>query len=99
MKYLILMIIIIGLILVSCSPQLPVGKECSADSDCVPAECCHAKTAVSKEKAPNCAGMFCTMDCQPKTLDCGQGEVKCLEGRCEAVLNEANLDDEVIMVE
>lgn len=70
-------------LLIGCAPV-----ECSADEDCVKAACCHAKDAVSKENAPDCAGVLCTMDCVPETTDCGQGEIKCIEGSCEAVINK-----------
>ena len=71
--------------LVACS--VPTEKVCSVDSDCIAAQCCHAADAVNKENAPDCSGMLCTMNCEPNTLDCGQGAVQCVSGSCEAVLN------------
>ncbi len=62
-----------------------IDKECITDTDCVPAECCHPDTCVPIEKAPNCNGIFCTQECAPSTLDCGQGSCGCIEGRCNAV--------------
>ncbi len=77
--------------LISCTSvpenSLSADKQCSTDHECVQATCCHAKEAVNIEKAPDCAGILCSMECQPETLDCGQGEVKCLEGKCQVVLN------------
>lgn len=60
--------------------------QCTADADCVAATCCHAKAAINKDYAPDCSGIFCTQECVPETLDCGQGEIKCVESACEAVL-------------
>jgi len=71
--------------LVSC---VPAEKECSVDKDCVPATCCHASEAVNKENALKCGGMLCSAECEPGTIDCGQGEVKCVSGKCEVVLKE-----------
>ena len=62
-------------------------KQCSSDQDCVPATCCHPTDAVNREFAPNCHGVFCTEVCEPNTIDCGQGEIKCIDNICQAVLN------------
>ena len=59
--------------------------ECSVDSDCVREICCHASTCTSKEQAPDCSNLFCTTECVPETLDCGQGECKCIKGQCKVV--------------
>ena len=56
--------------------------------ECVPASCCHATECVLKNKAPNCDGMFCTMNCEPDTLDCGQGSCEFVNGKCEVIWNE-----------
>ena len=77
--------ILLSVLLVSCTPA---EKSCSVDTDCVQATCCHPTAAVPKEAGPDCAGQFCTQECMPGTIDCGQGEIKCLEGSCEVVLNE-----------
>ncbi len=61
------------------------GAGCSTDSECVPAECCHATACVSKSQAPQCADVMCTMECRGGTLDCG-GSCGCKEGKCNAVL-------------
>lgn len=82
-RYLILLISLFSLFIVSCTPA---EKVCTEDLDCVPADCCHAVDAVNSENAPDCRGVLCSAVCEPGTLDCGQGEVKCISGRCEAVL-------------
>lgn len=71
---------LILVLLVGCA--VPVEKECSNDRDCVPATCCHASEAVSKEEGPDCSGQICTAECVSGTIDCGQGEIACFEGRC-----------------
>ncbi|MCK4589002.1 MAG: hypothetical protein KAT77_01045 [Nanoarchaeota archaeon] len=63
-----------------------IEAECSVDADCVAATCCHASEAVPLSQAPDCADIFCTTECVPGTLDCGQGEIKCLDGKCEAII-------------
>lgn len=74
-------VLILTLFLVACSQT--IGVECVNDKECTANKCCHADEAVSVENAPNCESVFCTMDCQPGTLDCGQGEVKCVNNKCE----------------
>lgn len=77
------------LLLAACaSPPaaIPAEKQCSVDSDCLPAQCCHPKDAVNKNSAPNCQGLLCTQECVPNTIDCGQGEIKCMQGECKAVM-------------
>lgn len=83
MKRAIISVLLISLFLISCTPA---EKACTVDADCVPAACCHAVDAVNKENAPDCRGVLCTAVCEPGTLDCGQGEVKCVSGQCKAVL-------------
>lgn len=61
---------------------------CSSDEDCVPDSCCHPKSCVSNIEAPVCKGIACTMNCEPATLDCGQGSCNCVNNKCEAVFNE-----------
>src|SRR3989338_4781863 len=77
--------IIVMMLLTSCT-SVENPKQCTQDSDCVPAQCCHATDAVNKDAAPNCQGKACTLDCAPNTLDCGQGEIKCIENTCTAVI-------------
>ena len=86
-KVLIGVLVIFSLFLVSCSP-VPVEKQCTSDTDCVAAQCCHSTDTVNKNYAPDCQGVICTQECQPETLDCGQGTIKCLAKGCTVVLNE-----------
>jgi len=69
-----------------CSNGENIEKECALDADCVPASCCHPTSCTSKENAPNCTGMFCTQECAPSTLDCGQGKCECLNNKCTAII-------------
>ena len=55
---------------------------------CVPASCCHSTSCVLESGAPNCSGSFCTMSCEPGTLDCGQARCEYVNGSCEVILNE-----------
>ena len=59
--------------------------ECNIDSDCVPDICCHASNCVPIGEAPDCSDMFCTTVCIDGTLDCGQGNCLCVNGKCNAV--------------
>jgi len=68
-------------------PAPAVSERCTKDADCVPASCCHSAACAPKSQAPNCAAVMCTMECRPKTLDCG-GHCSCVEGRCSAVLSD-----------
>jgi hypothetical protein len=65
----------------------PAQNECSIDSDCVKDSCCHAKGCAAKVNEPDCTGIMCSSMCEPGTLDCGQGECKCVNNKCEAKLN------------
>ena len=71
------------------SISIPPEKQCSHDYDCVPLECCHPLDAVNKGHARDCTGLLCTMECVPATIDCGQGEIKCVEGACTVINHEA----------
>lgn len=72
------LLVIVIMFLISCTPA---AEQCSADSDCVPAQCCHPTGAVNKANAPDCRGILCTAVCEGP-LDCGQGEIKCVSNRC-----------------
>lgn len=61
----------------------PSKDICEKDSDCVPAQCCHPVSCINKEFAPECKGIMCTMNCQPGTMDCGQGVCVCKNNRCQ----------------
>jgi len=57
---------------------------CVVDEDCVKDSCCHSKSCVNVENKLDCEGVFCSMECQEGTLDCG-GECKCVNGKCKGV--------------
>ena len=63
-------------------------NECTSDSDCVPAGCCHPSSCVSADNAPICGRVFCTSECQEGTLDCGQGSCQCINNKCAVTLNQ-----------
>ena len=56
---------------------------CNADEDCVFSACCHATGCVSKDQAPKCDDVMCTLECAPGTLDCG-GRCACENNKCVA---------------
>ena len=78
-------LIVLSLVVSACQPS--IQKQCSVDSDCVPAACCHPTEAVNSAYAPNCAAVLCTAECAPGTLDCGQGEIKCVKSQCTVSMN------------
>lgn len=59
-------------------------KLCQTDSDCASATCCHPEDVVNKRYAPDCSGAICTAVCLGP-LDCGRGEIKCVERACKIV--------------
>jgi len=70
------------------SNEVSLNASCFSDQDCVPAPCCHATSCVPMSQAPSCKGVFCTMDCKPNTLDCGQGKCACVNNKCTALLSK-----------
>jgi hypothetical protein len=78
-------ILMAGIVEIRDNPQ--EVSECSKDSDCVPASCCHASECMPREEAPDCIDAICTMECAPGTLDCGQGSCRCIKGECAAVID------------
>ena len=64
-----------------------IKRACNLDEDCVPDSCCHPSGCIAKSFAPVCTGIFCSQECVPGTLDCGQGSCKCIQGLCGAVMN------------
>jgi len=67
-----------------CQPGSTFPKtNCQSNEDCVPEFCCHSSSCVNKENKPDCAGIFCTQECMPGTMDCGQGHCVCLNQRCK----------------
>ena len=82
MKLSLVILVVLPLALSGC---IPAEKVCAVDAECVPAECCHAKDTVNTASAPDCKGILCTAECVPGTIDCGQGEIRCINGRCKVV--------------
>ena len=74
--------------IVGCGTSISEELQCSKDIECVPNACCHADGTVNRDFAPDCSSMLCTMECAPDTIDCGQGDLKCLEGQCQVVWKE-----------
>jgi hypothetical protein len=60
---------------------------CARDSDCVPDSCCHARGCSTAANAPACAGIVCTLDIEPETLD--MGKCVCKRGACIAEIAKA----------
>ncbi|NOR84670.1 hypothetical protein GQ473_00990 [archaeon] len=54
---------------------------------CVPATCCHPIACVPEDQAPDCSNVMCTMDCQPGTMDCGQGYCAVVNNKCTVIWN------------
>ena len=77
--------VLLTFLIVGCSG---VDEEltCTQDVDCVPNKCCHADGTVNRDFGPDCMGQLCTMECVPETIDCGQGEIKCLDNQCQVIL-------------
>lgn len=78
-------VLIVSVIAVSGCISQPAPQEklkCAADSECVPATCCHANSTVNIANKPDCTGAFCTLECRGGTLDCGCGTPACINGQC-----------------
>lgn len=67
------------------SNSVSAELQCSQDSDCVAATCCHSTDSVNEANAPDCSGILCSADCQEGTMDCGQARALCVEGACSVV--------------
>jgi len=71
-----------------CQPGTIFSKtSCQSDSDCAPEFCCHSSSCINKKHRPNCTNIFCTQECMPGTMDCGQGRCACLNNICKAELS------------
>jgi len=82
----IIALILIGLIFLLTKTNKETQGYCSANSDCVPASCCHPSSCVAKGQAPSCKGIMCSQSCEPGTLDCMQGSCICENDECKALL-------------
>ena len=80
MKKILTLLILLLILIVGCQGEV----ECRTNTDCVKATCCHADSCVAKENAPDCEGVFCSMECKPYTMDCGQGSCVCENSKCVA---------------
>ena len=60
---------------------------CMDDSDCVPAQACHPTSCMNSAFVEE-SDAFCTLDCAPDTLDCGQGSCVCVDNQCEVAWSE-----------
>ncbi len=65
-----------------------IGSDEEILESCVKASCCHASECVGISDAPDCSEVFCTMSCEPETMDCGQGHCEVVGGDCEVVWDE-----------
>jgi hypothetical protein len=61
-------------------------NECLTNTDCVASSCCHATSCVSKDNAPICKNIFCSLDCSGP-LDCNKAYCGCVNNKCEIVKN------------
>ncbi len=59
---------------------------CQNKLDCVPAACCHPNSCINKNFKPDCGNIGCTANCEPGTMDCGQGYCDCINSGCKMVL-------------
>jgi len=74
----------------SVSPTIPVitaspipPAECTRDTDCVPAECCHPSRCTAEAVKRPC-NLMCTASCEGP-LDCGAGSCGCVNGTCRVI--------------
>ena len=65
-----------------------VEPACSVDTECVPKTCCHPSACVHASQQPDCSDIYCTADCKPNTIDCGQGACKCMNQKCVVLMGE-----------
>jgi hypothetical protein len=57
--------------------------ECTNDTDCVPAQCCHPGSCINREFKGVCT-VLCTQVCQGP-IDCGAGHCGCVNGHCSVI--------------
>lgn len=61
---------------------VPGAGACHKDADCVPSDCCHARTCNAIGRAPRCDGIGCSQNVAPNTLDVGA--CACVKNQCGA---------------
>jgi hypothetical protein len=64
-------------------PSFPCSSTCKADSDCVPAQCCHPTSCENRVYKGVC-NLLCTEACEGP-IDCGAGQCGCVNGRCAVI--------------
>ena len=87
MKKILFVLLVLTIFLVACSSEVPKEKQCKVDVDCVPNKCCGATDGVNVDSGPDCEGILCAAVCNPDTIDCGNGQIKCVDNACTAVFN------------
>lgn len=85
-KRIVLFVLLVFLTACTSLQKVPRERLCVKDADCVPSACCHPEDAVNRAYAPDCSLVECTQECRPGTIDCNQGEIKCLNNECKAVI-------------
>jgi len=85
MKILIFLFVISLLVLTSCK-EVPEELKCTIDEECVASTCCHPDSCVNEDSKPECEGRVCSMNCEPGTMDCGQGKCVCENNKCAAII-------------
>jgi len=59
------------------------NQTCTADTDCVPAQCCHPTSCMNQASVHVC-DVLCTASCEGP-LDCGAGRCGCVNGICSVI--------------
>ena len=59
------------------------NQTCTADTDCIPAQCCHPTSCMNQGSVRVC-NLFCTASCEGP-LDCGAGRCGCVNGICSVI--------------
>jgi hypothetical protein len=68
---------------------LPELQACMNDDDCVPRECCHPTSCITKANKGVCT-LLCTAVCEGP-IDCGAGSCGCVNGSCSVVSSGTSL--------
>ena len=59
---------------------------CKSNLECVAEQCCHPNSCIHRNFGPDCKNVFCSTECAPNTLDCGQGSCQCINNKCQAII-------------
>jgi hypothetical protein len=62
--------------------NIPEHLVCSSDDDCIPEGECHPTSCINEDFIVRYSDMFCTTECAPGTMDCGQGSCICHDNEC-----------------